>query len=1395
MAAGWDQSLAARVVVRVLGRGGEPVGAGFLAGPDLVATCAHVVADAVGTDPYGPAPTTAVRLDLPLFVTSDADRPPALDADVLRWQPIRDDGSGDIAILRVRGPLPAGARMPPVRRVDRLWGHGFRVLGFPEGLADGVWATGRIRGEQGTRWFQLQAAPGEEPVVEGFSGSPVWDDESGAVVGMTVAADASGRTTTAYLLPIDQVLGLDPELLPCPYRGLEPFAEEHAAFFFGREGEVDTLTAAVTQHPLVAVVGPSGAGKSSLVRAGLLPRLRTGGARIAELAGLPGTSAADVLGTAVETGTGHAERLADPDERPAAVRDLATALAQQRTVLLLDQFEEIAAAEPDRARELLTLVGEVVSALPRDDDGWPVRAVITLRSATIDEVVVPRFATLLGAGTVLVPPMERRQLREAVLAPAERAPGLTFEPGLVDRILDDAAAEPGALPLVESLLTELWGRRTGGMLTVEAYERSGGVAGVVATHAEEVVAGLGDAAIGPLRRLFTSLAAPDRDGRFARRPQRFADLAADLHPLVAPLVAGRLLVVERAGGEGDRIQLAHQALIAHWPRLREWLTQDRDFLSWRDQLEQQRDRWEAAGRDDGALLRGSALAVAQEWLPARTGDVSPAAREYVDRSRARQRREVRRWRVVTAVLAVLVLVAGGFGAVAVSSRNEVSAQLRLANAEILGQSVLTRIGADPATAAALALAAWQSDASNPTVRSALARLAMATQSVEAVYPDLAEQSFGVFGVSTDGMTVVIREDDRRMTVFHGIPAGSVDRWDVPDVPAGSSTARLTPDGHLLVVPDPAGGFALWDLVARTGPTRIDDPAVVGLDAGSLRLSPDGRLLTGLTPWHDGRSDLVVWDIARGAVVPNRITPIRDPTLGEIVPTSDPDIVLEAIQEPDGRILARALGDGTVRFEHPQHSMIAGPFVLTCTPDDPRAVLVRAAESGADRQRIGLLAPCTRDYLHNHLSADGQHLIEPRTADRERDVDLFRITSLAEGTAFELAEPPDTRAAATELNTMTLTAVVPRADGGRTVLLPRARSLVILRAAPAPRLPAPPETLILSSDGRYEVALAGDRLTVLDASTQDVLAGGTLPALPDGSNFIQVSDAIGVLTRAPRKRDYAEYALPSLAPTLGTDLGPFPDPPIPTEPVVKTTPERVVLLADGLVFTWDRRTGNILGDPMFLATTVQRTQQLLQNPVIAARPGPVPQVAVVAGSGGIELWNPVTGAQDGALPIPPARIPIDAVYDRTGTRMIVLGQDLTVQIWDVDRREPVSRPIAVTSLGLPQGLDADGYLVFLEPTAVPDVNQLTFWDVSTGRQSGSVRISTAYPGSEPLTGDGTRLRLNGKDGALPVAFPLTAAQWVQHLCRFTDRPFTAEERNLLPAGVDVERPCTGGASPR
>src|SRR5882757_6915138 len=369
--------LAATACVRVRHATGDVVGSGFLVGPDLVATCAHVVADAVGADPYSDTPPDVpVTLDFPLIASGAVARL----GSVHRWVPIGEDGSGDVAILRLEQPGPPGAVMPPLRRVDGLWDHPIRTFGFPAGREDGVWATGHTRAAQGTGWIQLQGTPGDQPIEGGYSGAPVWDDESEAVVGMAVAADRDPTITTAYLIPVQRVLGLDPELLPNPYRGMESFGEEHAEFFFGRDPELGRLRELLVHSPLVAVAGPSGSGKSSLVRAGLLARLRAEGARVVELRPRPDVPARSVLVGGVLGLVGPdwapdrrapevgriAGALSADGTRPAAVRELADAVAEsapQRLMLYVDQFEELADAAPRAAAELLAVLMELAAAV------------------------------------------------------------------------------------------------------------------------------------------------------------------------------------------------------------------------------------------------------------------------------------------------------------------------------------------------------------------------------------------------------------------------------------------------------------------------------------------------------------------------------------------------------------------------------------------------------------------------------------------------------------------------------------------------------------------------------------------------------------------------------------------------------------------------------------------------------------------------------------------------------------------------------------------------------------------------------------------------------------------------------------------------------------------------
>ena len=1356
-----DQSVPARVVVRVLDPAGEPVGAGFVIGEDLVATCAHVVAEAVRGDPYDARPPSQrVELDLPLLLDSDADGPVRVSAEVARWIPIAPEGTGDIAVLRVRDPLPDGARMPPLRRVDQLWDHRFRVLGFPAGMSDGVWATGRFRGLQGTRWFQLQSAAGEQPIVPGFSGSPVWDEESGAVVGMTVASDVGG-TTTAYLIPVDLVLGVDPELLPCPYRGLEPFGEEHASFFFGRDADIERLVDAVASRPLVAVAGPSGAGKSSLVRAGLLPRLRADGVRVAELRVLPG--------------------------RPVPTEaELVPADPGGRVVLVVDQFEELAATDPVTATELLERIGELVRS-------GTVHVVLTLRSATLDEVLVPELADLLSTGTVLLPPMDRRQLRTAIVAPAERAPGLSFEPGLVDRILDDAATEPGQLPLVESLLTELWARREGGYLTLHAYEEAGGVAGVVATHAEAVVAGFDPAETDRLRRLFTALAGPDRDGRFVRRPSRWDEVAADLRPLVLRLAAGRLVVVERAPDGQETIQLAHQALIAHWPRLRGWLTEDRDFLAWRDQVGQQRERWEATGRDDGALLRGVALAAALDRLPARQADVPAADAEFVQRSRARQRREVRRWRVVTAVLAVITLVAGVLAIVAVDRGNALGEQLDLANAELLAQTSIRIAPNDPVAATQLALAGWRLDPENASVRSALLHQYMAMRSVEGVLAGVATEPILPFNVSEDARTGLLVERGGPV-VLTGLPLGPIRRHVLDGVPPDIRKVNLSGDARRVVAVAGQDRVLLWDLTTGAG------PLVLSAAAGNPPIEPAIALTDSRVGWLEaddaGGNRLRIWDAVAQRAAPYDGTPVPERGVTGIGLTRDGDSVVVQIGDPvrpESRLVVRRLGDGAELGSFPGRSvLLTGERVATCEIDagGSTQAVVRSMSGGEEQRRVPLLAAdCARFNEYGALGP-GNHIAE-RVAP-PGDYDVVRIHDLDDGSVFDVTVPPNPTTASSGIGGQMV--VLPGPDGGPTVLVPRGTSILRLRAEPNPyvSLEASPPRLALSGDGRTLVATyGGEGAATFDQATTTPVARLD-PVAPPATAKSTVGDRLSILAGTPQEGLVLSlYELPSLAPVLRT-----PVPRRPGEPVrsvaVASEGNRVFTLGDGMLTAWDGVTGAPIGPPIDLATTPAARDWFAgrSSVVFSARGGGRPdEVIVLAPGSTIELWNVATGKRIAALPHIEGRLPIWFAPDADGRRLLVSTQVGVQEVWDLDRLELVGRPFPAPGFQLPIGFTADGRAV----TGSKQGDDLahTFWNLATGENNGTIHLVLAH--DEGLEAeDGMWMNIAGGGGGygapLPIRMALTAQQWVDHLCTFSNRPFTAVERAALPGGNEIGPPC-------
>lgn len=210
------------------------------------------------------------------------------------------------------------------------------------------------------------------------------------------------------------------------------------------------------------------------------------------------------------------------------------------------------------------------------------------------------LAEALRDSTLLVGPMTPAQLREAVVRPAA-ARRIVVERALTARIVADVAGEPGGLPLMAHALREVWRRRTGKTLTLAAYEAVGGVQGAVAHTAESVYTACTPAEALAVRALLLRLVNPGDGTEDTRRPLDRTELDADATTagVRERLVGARLLTVD-----GDTVELAHEALIAAWPRLHGWVDEDRDRLRLHRGLTEAARAWAELGRDAGALYRG-----------------------------------------------------------------------------------------------------------------------------------------------------------------------------------------------------------------------------------------------------------------------------------------------------------------------------------------------------------------------------------------------------------------------------------------------------------------------------------------------------------------------------------------------------------------------------------------------------------------------------------------------------------------------------------------------------------------------------------------------------------------------------------------------------------------------
>ncbi|MEV7891901.1 AAA family ATPase, partial [Streptomyces sp. NPDC088357] len=893
-----------QAVARVWGAGSEPVGSAFLVGPRTLLTCAHVLAHArsgrsrrAQRHPVVPQEGWEVEVDFPQHDTARRHGAQRLTARAVMVAPA-DGLHGDICVLELLDEEPQLLGRLVLHPLDDLQGRGFRTFGYPADFEDGVSARGRLRGIVGGSW--LEAVTDE--IEPGFSGAPVWANPLSGVVGMVVARHGSGR---AYAVPVRSLFAAHPPLRemalpPSPYRGLEPFEQDDALVFAGRDAMAGELADLVGKHPVTVVHGPSGVGKTSLVRAGVLPRLAASGAATAAVRLHPQIALAAELAAALRIGGEPAPaavceelaRLLGPPA-PAALSAWLESAGADRLVVVLDQLDEVLAADPAAA----TAIDAYVGRLTRTSDGvpTPVRVLVTARD-TFRHLAgehTPTIYTAWDARGRAVNPPTSAELREMITKPL-RTVRCTIASALVEQIVEDTRSSTSALPLVEETLSALYQRQQSGRLTGTAYQDIGGVTGALQQRADDVVDRLRSLEHAP-ESLLTQLVRPDdttgeraqgQPPQDVRRVALREDLSDEQWQVAQELATARLVVTTSGVGPSGpgTAELAHQVLIDAWPQLRKWIAASRDFRVWQESLRDALHRWRAAepGRDRRhALLRATELRLASRWLRQRGDDVRPHERDFIELSR-RRRNILRGW-----LAALVAFIATAVGIVVQQSNSASAHQHALG---LSRQLAAHSSGASPAVARQLAVSAW-----------AVAQTDEAGAAVAGLLREARQNS--VMVVSTSAVRSLAFTHDGRYLAT-GADDGTLRRWDArtggpvgKPVTASQADGRSTrvnavafdPDGKVLVTGTGDGRLRGWN--PRTGRPAAEPVAFGPVEVTSVAISANGKVMAVGT----GGGTLDVWRIPSG-------DPVRGTTLVG-------GIVRAVALSPDGKTVATASGDG------------------------------------------------------------------------------------------------------------------------------------------------------------------------------------------------------------------------------------------------------------------------------------------------------------------------------------------------------------------------------------------------------------------------------------------------------------------------------------------------------
>ncbi|MEG4923449.1 CHAT domain-containing protein, partial [Microcoleus sp. F10-D1] len=677
----------------------------------------------------------------------------------------------------------------------------------------------------------------------------------------------------------------------CPFPGLSSFAEKkYHKFFFGRDELIRDLQKELAKDNFLAVIGTSGSGKSSVVLAGLIPKLKEEDLSLQWAYMTPGKEPLRQLKRRLE-------RLLK--------------VSEQHSILVVDQFEEVFTLCEDKA-ERVEFIEKLLNFAERR------KVVITMRADFLGECTFyPELRKRIETRQKLVGPMEPAELITAMKMQADRG-GLRFEAGLSHAILNDVQGEPGAMPLLQYALQELWKRRRGRWLCDEEYQAIGGVQKAIAKTADDFYNSLSVAEQEQVQNIFLRLtrldasAVPGEKRRDTRRRVELEDLVPtgdDLpvtRKLVQQLAGGgvRLVVTSRNEATGkEEVEVAHEALIRYWPTLQNWLNQNRNDLLLRETINQAAEEWqqhqEQPDKDIYLIHQGGRLEDAEVlWKHPKFVHLNQLEAEYVLacvqlRQRRRQLEEQRKQRLLMAAVSA-AFVLGGFAIFAgfqwrKAEIQQIEAFLESAEARLASNQTLdARIGSLRA-AKELKNSKWQIFWPETNLRNQvvdkLLKTIYAGQEVNRIESDQGKVNVAF---SKDGKIATSRD--------HGI----VRLWDISgkqlneqlEEGTNFSNVAFTSDGKLLVVQE-VGGVRLWNLSSKQSIALGDGGRI-----DEVVLSPDGKQLATVGEDKNG-STVRLWD-TKG----NQLHELQGGHKGN---------VNNVAFSPDGQKLVTAGNDSTVRL--------------------------------------------------------------------------------------------------------------------------------------------------------------------------------------------------------------------------------------------------------------------------------------------------------------------------------------------------------------------------------------------------------------------------------------------------------------------------------------------------